>query len=87
MMFHLNQYLFLLVIAFTNSLPLIFPNTAFTLGQLTITGEKSTVNDRYRPDCRPTLSYIHTRQPTNPRSMPTNFYGLVGYDRVKNYPL
>ena len=33
------------------------------------------------------LSYIHTRQPTNPRSMPTNFYGLVGYDRVKNYPL
>ena len=33
------------------------------------------------------LSYIHTRQPTNPRPMPTNFYGLVGYDRVKNYPL
>ena len=33
------------------------------------------------------LSYIHTRQPTNLRSMPTNFYGLVGYDRVKNYPL
>ena len=32
-------------------------------------------------------SYIHTRQPTNPRQMPTNFYGLVGYDRVKNYPL
>ena len=29
------------------------------------------------------LSYIHTRQPTNPRPMPTNFYGLVGYDRVK----
>ena len=34
-----------------------------------------------------TLSYIHTRQPTNPRPMPTNFYSLVGYDRVKNYPL
>ena len=33
------------------------------------------------------LSYIHTRQPTNPRPMATNFYGLVGYDRVKNYPL
>ena len=33
------------------------------------------------------LSYIHTRLPTNPRPMPTNFYGLVGYDRVKNYPL
>ena len=33
------------------------------------------------------LSYIHTREPTNPRRMPTNFYGLVGYDRVKNYPL
>ena len=33
------------------------------------------------------ISYIHTRQPTNPRPMPTNFYGLVGYDRVKNYPL
>ena len=33
------------------------------------------------------LSYNHTRQPTNPRPMPTNFYGLVGYDRVKNYPL
>ena len=33
------------------------------------------------------LSYIHTRRPTNPRSFPTNFYGLVGYDRVKNYPL
>ena len=33
-LFHLNQYLFLLVIAFTNSSPLIFPNTAFTLGQL-----------------------------------------------------
>ena len=32
-------------------------------------------------------SYIHTRQPTNPRQMPTNFYGLVWYDRVKNYPL
>ena len=29
------------------------------------------------------LSYIHTTQPTNPRPMPTNFYGLVGYDRVK----
>ena len=29
------------------------------------------------------LSYIHTRQPTNPRPMPTNFHGLVGYDRVK----
>ena len=36
---------------------------------------------------RTALSYIHTRQPTNPRPMPTNFYGLVGYDRVKNYPL
>ena len=48
-LFHLNQYLVLLVIAFTNSLPLIFPNAAFTLGQLTITGEKSTVNDRYLP--------------------------------------
>ena len=33
------------------------------------------------------LSYIHTRQPTNLRPMPTNFYGLVGYDRVKNYRL
>ena len=33
------------------------------------------------------LSYIHTRRPTNSRSSPTNFYGLVGYDRVKNYPL
>ena len=33
------------------------------------------------------LSYIHTRRPTNPRSFPTNFYSLVGYDRVKNYPL
>ena len=35
------------------------------------------------------LSYIniHTRRPTNPRSFPTNFYGLVGYDREKNYPL
>ena len=33
------------------------------------------------------LSYIHTRRPTNPRSFPTNFYGLVGYDRVKNYAL
>ena len=33
------------------------------------------------------LSYIHTRQPTNLRPMPTNFYSLVGYDRVKNYPL
>ena len=33
------------------------------------------------------LSYIHTRRPTNPRSFPTNFYGLVGYDWVKNYPL
>ena len=32
------------------------------------------------------LSYIHTRRPTNPRSFPTNFYGLVGYDRVKNDP-
>ena len=32
-------------------------------------------------------SYIHTRQPTNPRQMPTNFYGLVGYDGVKNYSL
>ena len=30
---------------------------------------------------------LHTRRPTNPRSFPTNFYGLVGYDRVKNYPL
>ena len=29
------------------------------------------------------LSYIHTRRPTNRRSFPTNFYGLVGYDRVK----
>ena len=29
------------------------------------------------------LSYLHTRQPTKPRPMPTNFYGLVGYDRVK----
>ena len=48
-LFHLNKYLFLLVLAFTNSLPLTFPNTAFKLGQLTITGEKSTVNDRYRP--------------------------------------
>ena len=46
-LFHLNQYLFLLVIAFTNSLPLIFPNTAYTLGQLTITVEKSTVNGPY----------------------------------------
>ena len=34
-----------------------------------------------------TLSYIHTRHPTNSRSFPTNYYGLVGYDRVKNYPL
>ena len=33
------------------------------------------------------LSYIHIRQPTNPRPMPTNFYGLVGFDRVKIYPL
>ena len=33
------------------------------------------------------LSYIRTRQPTNPRPMPTNFYGLVGYDWVQNYPL
>ena len=32
------------------------------------------------------LGYIHTRQPTNPRSMPTNFYCLVGYDRVKKLP-
>ena len=32
-------------------------------------------------------SYIQTRRPTNPRSFPTNFYSLVGYDRVKNYPL
>ena len=31
------------------------------------------------------LSYIHTRQPTNPRPMPTNFYGLVGYHRVKKF--
>ena len=31
--------------------------------------------------------YIHTTQPTNLRPMPTNFYGLVRYDRVKNYPL
>ena len=37
--------------------------------------------------CERALSYIHTRQPTNPRPMPTNFYGLVGYDRAKNYPL
>ena len=29
------------------------------------------------------LSYIYTRQPTNPRPMPTNFYGLVRYDRIK----
>ena len=28
-----------------------------------------------------------TRDPTNPRPMLTNFYGLVGYDWVKNYPL
>ena len=28
-------------------------------------------------------SYIHTRQPTNPRQMPTIFYCLVGYDWVK----
>ena len=33
------------------------------------------------------FSYIHTRRPTNPHSFPTNFYGLVGYDRVKNYTL
>ena len=37
--------------------------------------------------CERALSYIHTRRPTNPRSFPTNFYGLVGYDRVKHYPL
>ena len=31
------------------------------------------------------LSYIYTRQPTNPRLMPTNFYCLVRYNRVKNF--
>ena len=29
------------------------------------------------------LLYVHTIQPTNPRPMPTDFYGLVEYDRVK----
>ena len=33
------------------------------------------------------LGYIHTRQPTNPRPMPTTFDGLVVYNRLKNYPL
>ena len=30
--------------------------------------------------------YNHTRESTNLRPMPTNFYGLVGYDRVKKLP-
>ena len=31
---------------------------------------------------------LHSHQtPDQPRSFPTKFYGLVGYDRVKNYPL
>ena len=29
------------------------------------------------------FSFFHNRQPTNPGPMSTNFYGLVGYDRVK----
>ena len=34
------------------------------------------------------LVKLHSHQTADqPRPMPTNFYGLVGYDRVKNYPL
>ena len=34
------------------------------------------------------LVKLHSHQTADqPRPIPTNFYGLVGYDRVKNYPL
>ena len=46
------------------------------------------IGDRYALQSERVIFKLHSHQTADqPRRMPTNFYGLVGYDRVNNYPL